>query len=266
MAAEFADSVPWYGVYDPRVGGAVVAVSQAPGTPVGSVFPLSGADVEGAASVWEFGAVEPGARLPGRPIVLAVVGDPNSGKSVFLHVLNSILRARGLVTLTQEADLVAPTSEWSLHAPDLRKELKKTLDAGERLRWVQRALEEAKRSGAVDVVLCDVGGGRPDIGVRITPENEAILKHATHVIVCSRPEGVRPWLEELKRKAPHAKVVAVLESAWPDPEGLRACVEVAEGVAKGVVSHLDRRAYVLGKIPEATKRVIRRVADLLVEA
>jgi len=236
--AELANYGQWYGVYDPRLGGAVVVARHHPDAPeVGTVVPV---------------------RASSKPKIIAVVGDPNSGKSVFLNLLNDALRKRGLITLTQEGDIFAPTQNWSLYAPELRKRLKKNMEPGERLRWVLRSLEGV-RASTLDVVLVDVGGGRPDLGVRVTKENEEILKRVDAVIIVSRNDQgqIEAWKWELAEKLPGLRVVAALESIY-DPSGNY------DFSKENAVWHLDRTAYANREIPEETLRVVDAVAEEVV--
>jgi len=249
FAARFANHGTWYGVFDPRLKGIVVVARHHPAAPqVGEVVPLSGEEVEKAL-----------ASQPRNTKVVAICGDPNSGKSVFLHMLNDVLRKKGLQTLTQEGDLFAPTQHWSLFAPSLRKELKKYMSPEERLAWIVNSLRAARESKAVDVVLVDIGGGRPDLGVRVTPENLAILQHVDLVVIVSRNDAnqIQAWLKELREKTPHVKVVEVLESVY-NPEGKY------DFARQGCVWHLDRTAYANSMIPPATWRVVERVAEKII--
>ena len=45
---------------------------------------------------------------------VAILGDPNSGKSVFLRILYDVLASLQVAVISQEADLTAPTQGWSL--------------------------------------------------------------------------------------------------------------------------------------------------------
>jgi len=224
-------------VYDPRLVGAVVVATHSPEYKVGDVVE---ADVEQLLRKKE-------------TAVIGVVGHPNSGKSVFLHLLSAELRRKGYTTITQEGDLTAPTQEWSLHAPEVRKELKKEMSPEERLNWVVESLERARSSGAVDFVLVDVGGGKPGEGL-VTRENAAILSRVDAVVVVSR-EGWLDWLREMKLYTPNVKVVAVLESK------LSGTAEYDDTARAGVVVGLDRELYRSGLIPHSTLTVASSVAD-----
>jgi len=239
LVAKYAHKVPAIAVYDPRLKGGVVAVTHTEKFKVGDVVEVKPEEIQAASKVRS-------------TIVIGVLGDPNSGKSVFLHLLNEELRKRGVLTLTQEADLTAPTQEWSLHAEDVRRELKKLMNPEERLAWVIESLRGAKESRSVDVVLADIGGGRP--GQRLTRENLAILRHVDGVIIVSRNEEgqLLAWVEELKKYAPDMQVYGMLASRLHGASTAKAGV--------GVIAGLTREAYREGRIPEDTRAVVAEIA------
>ena len=244
LAAKYSNKSTWFGVYDPRLKGAVVVARHSKSAPeVGEVVPLDPSRFEAQR----------------KTKVVAVVGDPNSGKSVFLHLLSDALRAGKRMVLTQEGDVVAPTQHWSLYAPEIRKELKEEARKApeERLAWIVNSLRTTKESNAVDVVLVDLGGGRPHEGVRVTAENLAILQHVDYIVIVSRDrESIEAWERELREKTPHVKIVARLLSIY-SPEGVYSFAE------QDAVWHLDRRAYVEKKIPEHTIKKATEIANLI---
>lgn len=188
--------------------------------------------------------------------IIAVVGDPNSGKSVFLRLLYDELAKRNVKVLSQEADIFAPTQGWSLspNGSHIRKELKRSFEFEKRLKWILKSLE-GLRSNFDGIVLADVGGGRPDLGIRVTDENKEILSRCTHVIIVSRDEeSINAWKKELAEKVPHVKVLIALRSIY-NPEGKYNFDE------KGVIWHLDRTAYFNKLIPEPTLKLISNLVD-----
>ena len=246
LAAVYAHSAKAAAVYDPRLNGGVVFATHDEMYELGEVVPLTKEELQKITK-------------PRQTKIIAVLGDPNSGKSVFLHLLEDALRKMGATTLMQEADLMAATQKWSLCAPEARKTLKKFMNIEERLRWVIESLKKEKEAGVVDVVLADVGGGRPDLGQRITRENMAILSLVDGVVIVSRNDKgqINAWIEELKTYLPNMKVYAVLESR------LKGVPYIVGG--QGVVVGLDRTAYCEGKIPEGTVKVAARVAERILK-
>jgi len=251
---------PFISMFDPRIGGGIVTATHQVGVHVGDVIELSEEELEKINTVLEKKVMT--------TKVIAIAGAPNSGKSVFLHLLNNALREMGYITLTQEAELFSPTQEWSLYAPELRRKLKREVSPEERLEWIIRSLETARTRGGVDFILVDLGGGIEENGELIrycTRENLAILRYVDYVVICSRNdrEQINRIYTELSEYVPWITIVATLESIYPDPEGEHAWWD--EECRCGAVSHLDREAYAKGEIPEKTIQIARRVAELIVE-
>ena len=189
-------------------------------------------------------------------MIIAVLGDPNSGKSVFLRLLYDELARRNVPVLSQEADIFAPTQGWSLSpvGATLRKQLKKTFDYKMRLNWIITSLKNLKKYPGI--VLADVGGGRPDVGIRVTDENYEILKLCDYAVIVSRNDKnqINAWLDEIRQKLPELKIIACYESVY-NPEGLYNFSN------DNAIWHLDRTAYANGLIPEPTLQKIRKLAD-----
>lgn len=242
LTLEYLGEAPAVSLYDPRIGGAVVVHTKSKDYTVGSIIPVTKDEVMSGGRAQQ-------------TRVLAILGDPNSGKSVGLHLLKNELKKMGLLVMTQEGDLVAPTQEWSLFSPTVRRSLKKEMDPEKRLLWTVESIRRAKNESLVDIVLVDVGGGRPDLGVRVTRENMAILANVDGVIFLSRnDEGqVYEWLKEVRMRFPEMKVYGILESR------LRGSARYyGDGV--GVVVGLDRELYARKSIPESTLQVFREIA------
>jgi len=192
------------------------------------------------------------------PLIIAVLGDPNSGKSVALNLLYRELAARGLKIIMQEGDVTAPTQPWSLSddGAKLRKELKAHMDAQKRLAWIMQSLSALRNNKALDVVLVDVGGGRPDLGERVTEWNAAILAHCTHAVIVSRNDSgqIAAWIKELAQKTPHIKIIAWFESVYSPKR-------IYNFNAANCLWHLDRKAFAENSIPEPTIERIKHLAD-----
>jgi len=152
---------------------------------------------------------------------IGIVGDPNSGKSVFTYLLTSIARESGYDVFRQEGDYAAPTPEWffisRLHgtvevANKIRKMLKTSWE-DRQAQFIAESVERLKKT--FKNVIVDLGGGRPP-HERVTPQLKKILEKIDKVIiVCPKNrfrECVDGWIKELKQKAPHVKISAIIQS------------------------------------------------------
>ena len=106
--------------------------------------------------------------------------------------------------------------------------------------------------------MADIGGGRPDLGQRITRENLSILQHVDGVIIVSRnDEGqIMKWIEEMKTYTPDIKIYSILESRLEGTPVFRN--------GYGRVVGLDRELYRKKEIPEGTIEVVRGVVERVV--
>ena len=154
---------------------------------------------------------------------IAVLGDPNTGKSVFTYLLFKELVKRGnLKVFRQEGDPSAPTSPWYLESgqEELRKKVKSPWD-WKKVEWVRDSIYNLKK--IFDVVLVDAGGGKPP-AERVTKENTEILKAVDGVILLCRSDNYEEcfsgWERELKEKAPNAKILLKCISTLENDESV----------------------------------------------
>jgi len=151
--------------------------------------------------------------------IIGVVGDPNTGKSVLSHLIYRTLAESGIRTMFQDAELYSPTPPWYLES--LREELRNRLkemsrqNVEKKLEWIVRSLEGLRKNNNIDIVIVDIGGGKPPI--RVTAENEKILRNVDGVIVLCRRDDfkscVMGWVNQIKSRAPNVDIVAICESA-----------------------------------------------------
>ena len=141
--------------------------------------------------------------------VIGILGDPNTGKSVFTYLLFKEMVKEGYSVFRQEGDPSAPTGPWYLESlrHDLRKKTKSSWDE-KKVEWVRDSLKNLRK--VFDYVLVDLGGGVPP-KERVTRELREILESVDEVILLC-PAGREKkcfisWERELKEKAPHVKVI-----------------------------------------------------------
>jgi hypothetical protein len=149
---------------------------------------------------------------------VAVVGDPNTGKSVFSYLLFKEFIRRGAKVFRQEGDPSAPTSPWYLEsgAEELRRKVKTPWD-WRKVTWVRDSIQALKKT--FDWVIVDAPGGRPP-EERVTKELAEILKPVDSAIILCRSDNygecVSSWTRELKQKAPHVRILFTCTSTLED--------------------------------------------------
>jgi CRISPR-associated protein Csx3 len=174
---------PWVACADPRLGAVVVSSRSAGAPPVGSVLPLA----EHAALAPQPGSRAHRASLDAGRRVIAVVGPPHSGKTVFLDLLDRELRALlGLHAYAQSVFFAsaAPDGEgkWFHEiAPERATRLRQK-------RLFTDRFSELTAQGLITLgpkkrlVLVDCGG-------RIDRKQLSILQACSHALIVSRDAG-----------------------------------------------------------------------------
>lgn len=197
---------------------------------------------------------------------VGIVGDPGSGKSVLSYLLLSTALRKNYSAVRHEADVASPTPPWYLEGlgkperaarvEELRRRLKKAwnIERAERVRSSLKALKRVKT-----LVITDMGGGLPP-RERVTPENSIILSEVDAVIVVCpierAEECFEAWRRELRRKAPHVKILAECVSS---PDGDVSIFDPRSGAC--ILSGLDRRRAV--NPPKHLAAAVERLIDYL---
>ncbi len=184
----------------------------------------------------------------GHAEVVLVVGEPRSGKGVLVKMISNELKSRGYATLTLGTDLEETAREG-------------------RLTWLREALRKAAREGNVRFIVMSLRGRKLEENSRLSEEEMDILRYSKYVIICTREDGgqARAWKELIESLSPEVKVVASLTSVFPDPSGSKAWWVDVGGVISGKISHLDEEAYLEGRIPTVSKRIVRSVARAILK-
>jgi len=150
-------------------------------------------------------------------IKIAIGGPPHSGKTVLMGLLRALLPREKFAVVEAAPDGEGITG-WSFEGdPELvRAVRRKGKFLEEFVSWVCDSI----RSSQMPLTLVDLGGMLLDeagkftpTGVRLTEQNECIVRECDHLIVIANPsyaEAAKVWVEEGIRLG--AKPLAVLES------------------------------------------------------
>ncbi|MCQ2377818.1 MAG: hypothetical protein MJ016_01225 [Victivallaceae bacterium] len=156
--------------------------------------------------------------------IIAVVGDPNSGKSVFFGLLEAAGRRNRQKIWMFDCDYAAPTPKWYLQM--MRNGLE---NAGKELRlkykrtWTKEGENEMRNhlctlKHAYPMIIADFPGGihqsdKPP--VRIPPHREVMLEPIDYFIIISRKDRncEAAWKEELAKFGLQDKILCTFWSA-----------------------------------------------------
>jgi len=169
--------------------------------------------------------------LPKRSLILGIIGDPNSGKSVFAHALHACLVKRNRNYRWRlwllDCDGQAPTPPWYLSLlregqQERAKEYRNILK--ERRSWTPmmeehfvQILQRLRRF--FEIVVTDLPGGdfRKAPPQRIPPGRERFFQQIDELILIAK-EGEKTqqlWYEELARENLHDRLRVILYGSKP---------------------------------------------------
>jgi len=204
------------------------------------------------------GALEPGKlvqyqKRAVKGLVIGIVGDPNSGKSVFMDWLEKIIKDEWPNSWYSDADIASPTPKWYLDGlfSGQTEKVKKIREESKK-KWTRefelRAADTVRNAREnLDITLVDLPGGRHNVSPpqRIPPGREVIFKEIDLFIVLWKSEAAREgWLSALREHNMENLVFAEIESREPDsPPFLETHMEgrriagTARGLNRGNTGH-----------------------------
>lgn len=156
-----------------------------------------------------------------KKITVGIVGDPNSGKSVFSNVFQHYLSEKRISCWMLDADAASPTQKWYLNSPQ-RDSIEEDRKA-QKYEWTHEM--EKERAVAIrnfreyhDILLVDLPGGihSKEKPPQRMPEGRAVMfQDLDYIILIGRDDkGVAEngWLDELKKNDIDAKVILIMTS------------------------------------------------------
>lgn len=164
--------------------------------------------------------------------IVGVVGDPNSGKSVFTEMLESAGKKCFRKIWAYDCDYAAPTPKWYLqmlqsgqkdNGNELRRKYKRDW-SHEAEQSVVNTLNNLRRHR--ELTLADLPGGihkknePPERGIRIPKGREIIMKAVDFFIIVNRPDrnSVKYWKEDLSKIGKGDRILMTVHSEAPDAE------------------------------------------------
>ena len=163
-------------------------------------------------------------------LVIGVVGDPNSGKSVFSKVLYQVLEKYYSSIWLFDCDAASPTANWYLHMLNSGKKNEgNLLREKTKVKWtptleahVADCLKSLKDN--LEIVIADLPGGIHSEGkpiARIPKGREVVMKRIDLFIILGKSgkyDIVSGWRKELEVHGLENCVIAEIESACPKSE------------------------------------------------
>ena len=222
-------------------------------------------------------------------VVVGVIGDPNSGKSVFSRAFSMAMRnsmPAWFQSWIYDCDLASPTPDWYCKAlidsksdKSAEEEYKALRDA-QKVKWnkdmeARCAADLGILRTNLDLVIADLPGGRhPKDGEpyfepqRIADESRATMFRQcdAFVLLCRKDkhgEILKGWLDALSRFGLQDRLVAVLDSSEPDaPFSISALSADSDGILRGDIRGLDR-GHPAGETGQALVEPVRPLVRAL---
>ena len=156
-------------------------------------------------------AIHSGGKLPqlkSPGIIIGIIGDPNSGKSVFSELLEQSGNFAGERLWRFDCDYAAPTPNWYLDMlKQGKKEEGKELRLSYKRKWIPGAEEELvsdlnNMRKYIPIIIADLPGGlhKDGISQRIPPGREVLLKSVDCFIIVAKKDSLDTgvaWQHEL---------------------------------------------------------------------
>lgn len=218
-------------------------------------------------------------------VVVGIIGDPNSGKSVFSRTFYTALRSsmpKWFRTWIYDCDLASPTPDWYcsalVDADPIAVEDYKALRESQKVGWnadmEKRCADELGilRTN-LDLVIADLPGGRHK------DANKQPLEHPLRIPGVSRAEMFRQcdafilicrkdrrdiilkgWYDDLAKYGLEDRVAAIIDSAEPDEEFSVSPFSIGDdGIVYGEMRGL-KREHLTG---ETSRRLVEPIRPLV---
>ena len=160
-----------------------------------------------------------------RGVVLGVVGDPNSGKSVLAKLLDEAARLLSITSWKLDCDAASPTPDWFIHLAARDEQTAKRLRQQSKLGWtseMEKTLAEALRCCRRHqrLTIADLPGGDHHVcpPQRMPPGREVLFQEIDRFLILGRQgsEAAKGWRTQLEHFGWAGRVVATLESRSPE--------------------------------------------------
>lgn len=194
-------------------------------------------------------------------LMIGVLGDPNSGKSVFSKVFGCILqRSTAKSVWGYDCDAAAPTSDWYIYGLQRAKsqseiDFEKRAREATKQKWsvaLEKQVSERMKivKSNLDIVVADFPGGwhdeKSNTHKRIPDSGRAeMLANCDSFVIIGRsdaPERIAEWKNALAGYGLSNRVIAEIISESPDaPPEVKSARLDSDGIFRAVLRGLDRK-------------------------
>lgn len=217
--------------------------------------------------------------------MIGILGDPNSGKSVFSRAFGCILEKYSNKSIwVYDCDAAALTSDWYIYGLQQARSQEDEIKIKEnrnslKQKWtekleqaVSRHMENAK--SCLDFVVADFPGGRHDdaknIHLRVTDARRAsMLRSCDYFVIIGRPDrpgAIEGWKSALAEYNLAERIVSEIISQKPDAApSVEESFFDGNGVFHATVSGLDRK-NLRNSIVESFAPSFQELAESLLSA
>lgn len=225
-------------------------------------------------------------------VVVGIIGDPNSGKSVFSRAFAMALRESMPVWFKSwiyDCDLASPTPDWyctaliNAKSNEVAEKEYKDIRESQKVKWNSDMERRCANDLGIlrtnlDLVIADLPGGKhPKEGEpyfkpeRITGESRADMFRQcdAFILICRHNDHdniLKGWLDALDRCGLKDRVIAVLDSDEPEAEfSISIHMPDDDGIFRGDIHGLDRghpAGETSQKLIEATRPLVRALAAI----
>lgn len=185
-----------------------------------------------------------------RGLVLGIVGDPNSGKSVLSGAVEEAFLLREQSCWKFDCDAASPTPRWYLSLLPKDPENAKELRNSQKTEWtaeLEALVAESLRNlrKTLSITIADLPGGNHKAvpPMRMPPGREVIMREIDRFVILGRadsPEIVEAWRSELRKHGLEDRVAAEIISSEPNAAPSLTW-ELNTSVLRGRITGLDRK-------------------------
>ena len=184
-------------------------------------------------------------------LVIGIVGDPNSGKSVFSAVLAAVAYDMSINSWILDCDGASPTPKWfTSMLRDEEVEEAVEIRKKQKIEWtheleknIAKQIQNLKET--TKLTIADLPGGdhrNKNNIMRIPPGREVMMKEIDKFIILGRrnEDIADKWVKELKKHNLRDRIIAILDS--DAPFSTPACeLKKENNIWIGKITGLDRK-------------------------